>query len=284
MRGYVQDLRTPSTQEPGVFAAYQDVLLNRTDLASFLPSSSPRGFDVAFQGSFLQAQSGDVRVPGIINELGAQQFTIDDPNDPQPNPEGPGRKLQFIIPLRASRAGTLTFVGDPADNIPSSDTLFFDRVAPVAKPFIDYTDVSITILSANGTAESEGLTNASNPLDANNDGHVSALDMLIVVNEIVKQVRQRNSRLNGEGESNTATTRFYPDVNQDGIVTALDLLSIVNHLSAKRKEASRGGEGEAPINQSTDKALSTSLDTSLDSAIDALAVDVESIKKVGTRI
>ena len=68
--------------------------------------------------------------------------------------------------------------------------------------------------------------NEKNRYDVNNDGKVTPLDALAVIN-----------LLNGQSSASVP----YPDVNGDGMVTALDALTIINYLNSP----SPGAEGEA---------------------------------------
>lgn len=76
------------------------------------------------------------------------------------------------------------------------------------------------------------LTNPVNPLDANNDDAVSAVDALVVINHIGQQ------SLNAEGELVPAPATFeaFPDTNGDNQVTASDALLIINNLNAEGED------------------------------------------------
>ncbi|MEO8497231.1 MAG: Ig-like domain-containing protein, partial [Planctomycetota bacterium] len=84
--------------------------------------------------------------------------------------------------------------------------------------------------------------NPVNPLDVNADGSVSAIDALLIINEINK---------NGSHEipSTTAAVAPFWDVNGDGFVSAIDVLRVVNAINTGVLSE---GEGSLP-----------SLDTSL---------------------
>lgn len=73
--------------------------------------------------------------------------------------------------------------------------------------------------------------NSSNHYDVSNDGIISALDVLLIINEI-----------NANGSRSLAgsdlSTPPFVDVNGDSLVSALDVLLVINFLNA-------GGEGEA---------------------------------------
>jgi hypothetical protein len=88
--------------------------------------------------------------------------------------------------------------------------------------------------------------NPVTPPDVNNDGRVSAIDVLQIINHLNQHgsgvVPPPPPQPDGNGES----TPFYPDVNGDGRVSALDALLIINILNARANlESPVGGEGEA---------------------------------------
>ncbi|MEM1070138.1 MAG: choice-of-anchor Q domain-containing protein [Planctomycetota bacterium] len=90
-------------------------------------------------------------------------------------------------------------------------------------------------------------TNFANPADVNNDGRVTALDALIVINRLgalnsVSSLSLESESLAGfheagfpfaEGEwlpADSDESRVYPDTNGDGLITALDALFVINRL------------------------------------------------------
>ena len=98
--------------------------------------------------------------------------------------------------------------------------------------------VSPTIVAAASRVTSP-RHNAALPWDVNGDGFVTALDALLVINDLARN----DARILAEGE------RTGPDidVNNDGSVSALDALLVINELS--RKSSPGSGEGEDPANQ-----------------------------------
>jgi hypothetical protein len=276
LRGYVDDLRVGVT-DPGVFAAFQDILLSNPDLASINLASNPRGFAVQFSNNYNDATSGDIRIPGIINEIGSQQ------SNSISTPLGDGEFLQFTITLTARQAGALTFAGDPADLLPNSDSLLYNLLAPVDKSRIAYTDATITIVGSSGTGAGEGNTNETNPLDVNNDGYVSSIDVLALINRINAIGRGAFSTMQAEGESAPQQPKkYYYDTNNDGSLSSLDILKIINYLNEKSRRGE--GEGESSRAPSQDAALASMSADDFDSVLAAAAVDVDAIKKGGTRV
>jgi hypothetical protein len=83
------------------------------------------------------------------------------------------------------------------------------------------------------------LTNAANPCDVDGNGHVTPVDVLLVINV-----------LNGGagGPPGTQESDQYLDVNGDGQLTALDVLQVINFLNGAGGAAAprSAAEGEAP--------------------------------------
>ncbi|MCR9296584.1 MAG: dockerin type I domain-containing protein, partial [bacterium] len=229
LRGYIQDLRGFGLDR-GIFAAYEDVLYTRT-LVSPIPSSTndpDLGFEVQFGPNYQRVREGDIRTPGVINEIGAVQ--VENGNMPL----GSEEQLLFIINMTADAVGTATFVGDPADISPLHDTLTFEPPAPVSFDAIRFGADTLRIVSAGGGGgDGEALHNYSNPFDVNDDDIVSPLDVLLVIHQLNNKGRGGS----GEGEGGTA---YYTDVDNNGVVTPLDALLVVNHIN----QGSGSGEGE----------------------------------------
>lgn len=237
LRGYVQDLRSPFNQS-GVFAAYQDILYDRS-LVGVNTSSGDLGFDITFApgtSGYEQGKSGDIRIPGLINEVGSFQNSF--------APLGIDELLQFKIRMRANAAGVAIFAGDPADISPFNDTLLFsDKRTKVPFDQISYIPATIIIGGGSGGGGGgEGNTNLSNRFDVNNDGFVSPIDALILVNLMNQgqggSLGGNNGGGSAEGENGE---KYYVDVDGDGFLTPLDALSVVNELNGR---AGSGGEGE----------------------------------------
>ncbi|MCU0720942.1 MAG: Ig-like domain-containing protein, partial [Pirellula sp.] len=248
LRGFVKDLResdTPRPTRPGVFAAYQDILFSNNlvsanvDLAPF--------FNNNFTGSvYRQGKSGDVFVPGLINELGSFQ---DDSSSPLGFPE----RLQWVVNFTAgSTLGRATFVGDPADVKPFHDTLLFDPTTPLLPNQVRYSVASVQIVAASsgggsgngndgsgGTGSGSGFTNMDNAYDVNADGFVSPIDVLIIINSLNSGAGgQLGGGLEGSGEEGD---KYYVDVNADGFLDPLDVLAVINFLNTNN---AMSGEGE----------------------------------------
>ncbi|MCE9526346.1 MAG: hypothetical protein K8R36_09865, partial [Planctomycetales bacterium] len=68
-----------------------------------------------------------------------------------------------------------------------------------------------------------GDSNLENPLDANDDGIVSPVDALLVINRLNSGTPTLSKPLNGQGA--------FVDINNDGEVSPLDALLIINWLN-----------------------------------------------------
>ncbi len=82
----------------------------------------------------------------------------------------------------------------------------------------------------------------ANPLDVSNDGHVSPIDVLRIVNEL-----NTPTVIDAKGKlpSTRGTSNLNYDVTDDGYLTPLDVLHVVNYLNAHSQGKSQTlGEGE----------------------------------------
>ena len=267
LRGYVQQLQALNGgQLQGVYAAYQDILYNPS-LATISPLvfNNVFGTTIPGNGEYPNAPSGDLAIPGLINELGSASREV--PNTI--NFPGGVEKLQFVVEVTATATGTLTFIGDPADVSPFHDSLVFDPTIVLQPNQIRYISDTITIGSA---AAGEGFTNTSNRYDVNNDGFSSPIDALIIINSLARGGSRALSVGSGEGE---LSSRMYIDVNGDGFISPIDALQVINAIN-RRIGGSGEGEGTQAI-ASTSTGANTSL--SLDSAIDMVAEDIASFRR-----
>lgn len=119
LSGYVVDLREPPQ---GVFSAYADVLYG-ADLVSV---SGP----IETGPAFPNGASGNSSTPGIIDEIGSFDGLM---------PADLGPLLLFSVPFTADAIGMTEFNLDPADILPTHETLVFNadvRVPPEAQRFV----------------------------------------------------------------------------------------------------------------------------------------------------
>jgi hypothetical protein len=238
LRGYVQDLRTPNSQS-GVFAAYQDILYDR-NLVAVQTSTSGLGFQIDFAtgpNGYSNGKSGDIRIPGLINEVGSFQDSA--------SPLGTSELLQFSIRMKATTPGMVRFIADPADISPFHDSLLYsDPRNKVPYDQISYLPAELVITGGSG-AGGEGNTNPWDRFDVNNDGFVSPIDALILVNKVNTN---GGGALGGSGEGEASGDKYYVDVNEDGFLSPLDILWVVNRINGSN--FSGEGEGQAaPVAQ-----------------------------------
>lgn len=238
LRGYVEDLRTAASQY-GVFAAFQDILYSK-NLVSVNTTTADPGFQVVYDAAYNNAKAGDIRIPGLINEIGSAQASS--------APTGRGEKLQFTITLTARNTGTATFIGDPADIKPFHDSFVFDPTTPLLPSQIRYLSDTLLIVSTSGGSGSsggEGNTNLTNAFDVNNDGFVSPIDVLILVNSLNTGGSGLLSAGSSAGSGEGGSGKYFLDVNQDNYLSPLDALMVINELNLRQNGGSGEGEGEA---------------------------------------
>lgn len=68
--------------------------------------------------------------------------------------------------------------------------------------------------------------NVTTPVDVNRDGYVSAIDALLVINEI-----NRNGAVSLSSSGDTGPTSTFYDVNNDYYISAIDALLVINRLN-----------------------------------------------------
>jgi hypothetical protein len=154
-----------------------------------------------------------------------------------------GEQLLFQIKFVAlgGGTGTLTFAADPADDLPLNETTLIKPDPGVSVPpaQIRYVNTS-TITVVGGSGEGE-FTNPYNRYDVNNDGFVTPIDVLAVVNFLntAGTTDLTPWAPGGEGEAKGP----YYDVNSDYFISPMDVLGVVNFLNSLAVQAS--GEGES---------------------------------------
>jgi hypothetical protein len=253
VRVTVQDTRP---DDPGIFAAYLDLIYGREndpdndDFILQMISQSPE-----FGEYFTNGQSGDLSVPGLVNEAGAFQGL-----SPEPGSEP---LTVFTVQLQGLISGDTTVQADPADIVsdspvdgqsPLHDTLTINPAAAVLHNDINFKTLTVTVVDPGGAGEGE--------FDVNQDGAVTPLDALNIINNL----NTNGSRGLAEGEQLSYDNRL--DVNRDEYVTPLDALSIINYLNNHSEVMGEAAEGEFTPTAPTQ----TSLDTSIDS-IDIVVAD-----------
>jgi hypothetical protein len=97
--------------------------------------------------------------------------------------------------------------------------------------------------------------NAANPSDVNNDGVVSPIDALLIINYL---------NLTGPGSVPAGNPPPYLDVNSDNFISPIDALLIINRLNSPPVGA---GEGEAPATPTRMNAENTAVASPLTAAM-----------------
>src|SRR5205823_1698073 len=94
--------------------------------------------------------------------------------------------------------------------------------------------------------------NARNPLDVNDDGYVSSIDALLVINTLNAHTTTATPA-NSLSTSPPISSAPYYDTNGDSSVTSIDALLVINYLN---NHAAGEGEGEATSPESDESLAS----------------------------
>lgn len=234
VKAFVDDLRGISQES--VFSAYLDILYNSQFAAPVLNTQNPTGMEITFNPIFSNGRNGSATGAGLIDEVGAVQggspviFT--------------GEVELFSIRFVALQPpsgglGTVIFRADPADVLPLHEVSIPPAIS-VPPAQVDYVNAApLTVIGAAGEGE---FTNPNDPMDVNNDGYASPVDVLLLINYLnqfgVTDLTEFVGTANGEGEG----PKYYYDVNGDMLISALDVLGLINYLNSQA--AGGNGEGE----------------------------------------
>ena len=220
----IQDIRPEILENyAGVFAAYMDVLY--TSEAIELDADS-----LQYSAQYRNAIAGDLDSLGCIDEVGAMQAGF--------SPLGPDALELFRITATGINVGVTEIQTNPADLDLVSDTLVFEPPSALLDTQIDYASAKIEII----------MPDPYGHLDINDDGQVTPIDALHLVNDLnfngARPLNLDPGMLEAEGEVIGAGHRArHLDVNGDNYISPLDALAIINHLNAPPAMA----EGEGPI-------------------------------------
>lgn len=242
---HVEDLRSIPTF---VFAGYLDLLYDSGIIA---PADTRPGdefnFDVDFGPEYVtDAAVGTAATPGIIDEFGTlfARASVPPTEFPSLNPG-----LLATIYFDAINVGTASIVGSPADASPFQDTLLFGVDDPIERSRLRFESLQVTV--GPGTP----LQNQSLPQDVNNDGLVSPIDALLIINQM------NRVDLAGEGEQvggGQSKPQYYTDVNGDNQTTALDALQVINYLKRMSDTQGNGEQvvllGDSPSDQTSQES------------------------------
>ena len=133
--------------------------------------------------------------------------------------------------LAALPAGTYWIQATALGGNPPLDPLAARRQATVA------TGVATRDVDFGFATAAYHWHNQSNPVDVNNDGLITPIDALLVINEI--NLRGARSLVGSNLDSPP-----YIDTNSDNLVTGNDVLQVINYINAHPSRAGAPGEGE----------------------------------------
>ncbi|TWU24176.1 Dockerin type I repeat protein [Novipirellula galeiformis] len=231
----LEDLRNNSTF---VFAGFLDMLY---DAGMIRPANTNLADDFDFDVNILSNYNASAAVGtasrlGIIDEFGTvtTRTNAAESEYPSLNPA-----TMATIYFDAIAPGSSVIASSPADASPFQDTLLYREDDPVPTSRIRYEALHITI-GTGGQGESP-LQNSRLPADVNNDGEVTPIDALHVINEMARAVPS-----GAQGEA-MLVSPYYVDVNGDRSITALDALTVINELSRRAKTVGNSGEGERVV-------------------------------------
>ena len=212
---YVQDLRE---QPEGVYSAYADIL--------YYARSIFAGDEILFGKGFPNGQSGDLHLPGLVNEVGAFSDLT---------PPGGDERLLASIPFVAHRAGSVSFVLTPADRF-GNEVLVYgsDDVVPPGR--VGYVGTEIEVVP--------GWRNVDRPTDVNDDGQTTPADALALINDLNRGGPRPLARLAHAASQTAGALHYYLDVSGDGKLSPLDALMIINDLNnpAAQDDTADGGQ------------------------------------------
>lgn len=206
---YTEDLRASGQ---GVYSAFLDLEFDTARLEVVGP--------IQFADTYAIGRNSDLSQPGKINELGAvgqlQQLSR--------------RELLARIPMRAISTGPMEISANPADVLPQHDVTLLGLNAAVPTSQLRYDSVQLTV-----QPPSSVWHNSARAVDVNDDGFLSPIDALLIIN-----------MLNGLGSQTTDTLptpsfTAFVDTNNDGFLAPTDVLLVLNALNQPRS----GGEGES---------------------------------------
>ncbi|MEM1228263.1 MAG: tandem-95 repeat protein [Planctomycetota bacterium] len=113
------------------------------------------------------------------------------------------------------------------EGLPGGNDLFIQFGDDTALPIVGNFDPIV----ASGIPDETGtLTNEANVYDVNNDGDVSALDALLVINAINRGIGDLDLSSSTRVQATFGTESFY-DVDGNATVSAIDALRVINELN-----------------------------------------------------
>ncbi len=203
----------------------------------------------AFEVALLGVDDGDSLVGAIPGLTGTDALL---------NIQADGRvRLAAAVSIEGVQNGDLLDFTKPYDvsidlsNLPASEaaTLLFDLVGFGE----DDSQVSISDIKLQG-ALPVSWHNSAKPLDVNNDGLITPLDALQIINELNARRLTNNSEFSLPTITDDVAPPPFYDVSNDGRATPFDALLVINHLNRASggtggnngNNGGTGGEGDLP--------------------------------------
>jgi hypothetical protein len=149
------------------------------------------------------------------------------------------------------------------DPTPFGNDLYMQFGDQFALPLVGNFDPPVGTSGNGNTA-----TNPGDPLDVNNDGFISPIDALLVINHM-----NANNGTTGVPLTGFISAPFM-DVNHDRFVSPIDALLVINHLNSLDDIGVGEGEGEGEAADSFFEDLGAGDDGSEDALLSVLASDL----------
>lgn len=293
VKAFTHDLRTPAPSFVGVEAAFLDLNFDTRYVQLYRNSSETDGIGnplipasgVNFPNTAgvynlyapITTGSGPFMTdtPGVLNEIGG--FNSRTGITVGANPLSPVFVAYFKAVGATPTGDSTNFVADPAEETPVRDVLVktLDTLVSPDPQLTPLADNQTFLQSINGvqirsTGSGEGeFSNPFNSLDVNSDGVVSAMDVLMIVNE-----------LNGQGPRALSATQIaqlgqllpqgYLDANVDAFLSPVDALMVINYLNSQIGAGEAAGEvGSAVVVSAASSSGSSSSSSSSSSGSDS---------------
>lgn len=293
VKAFTHDLRTPAPSFVGVEAAFLDlnfdtqyVQLYRNSTENdgvgnpLIPASGvnfPNTAGVYNLYAPITSGSGPFMTdtPGVLNEIGG--FNSRTGITVGANPLSPVFVAYFKAVGATPTGSSTNFVADPAEETPVRDVLVKTldtnispdpQLTPLADNQTFLQSINGVQIRSTGAGEGE-FSNPFNSLDVNGDGVVSAMDVLMIVNE-----------LNGQGPRALSATQIaslgqllpqgYLDANVDAFLSPVDALMVINYLNSQIGAGEAAGEaGSAVVVSAASSSGSSSSSSSSSSGSDS---------------
>lgn len=220
LRGFVQDIRP--TNPTGVFSAYLDVTYPAGAI-------TPVG-DFDYPGEYDSGKAGSSSIAGLLDEVGAVDGL---------SPLGGDLFELFRHNFTAGAVpATIDFATNSAEDTVQHPVLLYGDNANLPSSQIIFGTTSIEVTGIAAALSDNGADR--DPLDANDDGVVSVLDALTIVNHI-----------NGSGGPSE-----FLDINKDGAVSPHDVMEVMIAIDKMRSQpqAANGIRVVVPVATEFDNA------------------------------